>query len=197
VRERGEEGVELVRRRVALRRYPFSDLAWSPEGRRLLFEPNSASPAYTTRSGSLWRVAVNGERPRRLSHAGVRQVDESPEWSPDGQRIAFERFAWNAQDEPASYKILVMNAEGSHVHAIARVSGYDVLSPPHWSPDSRSLAFGIGFDIRVANATTGAVERTSSSARGLQDWQALPNGHPTRCADDQPAPLDAGGPTSG
>jgi hypothetical protein len=90
-----------------------------------------------------------------------------------------------------------MNADGSHVHAIALVSGYDVLSPPHCSPDSRSVAFDIGTDIRVVNATTGAVERTSSSTRGLEDWQALPNGHPTRCADNQPAPPEAGGPTSG
>jgi hypothetical protein len=61
--DRGEEGVAVARRGVTLRRYPFSDFAWSPEGRWLLFVPNTASPAYTTHPGSLWRVGVNGRRP--------------------------------------------------------------------------------------------------------------------------------------
>jgi len=60
--------------------------------------------------------------------------DQLPAWSPDGQRIAFERTPAGQDSE-----IVVMNADGSGPHALT--ANTDVDSDPTWSPDGRRIAF--------------------------------------------------------
>lgn len=69
----------------------------------------------------------------------------SPNWSPDGQKIAFG----------GNGDIYVMNADGSAQRRLIRTAGYD--SNPAWSPDGRKIAFrgertGYVWDIYVMNA---------------------------------------------
>jgi Tol biopolymer transport system component len=60
---------------------------------------------------------------------------ELPDWSPDGQRIAFDR---ELSDVDAPVQIHVMNADGSDVTELTRGPGFHGF--PAWSPDAASLA---------------------------------------------------------
>ena len=59
--------------------------------------------------------------------------DYSPEWSPDGSRIAFRT------DRDGNHEIYVMDADGSHPVNLTRSASED--RSPAWSPDGSRIAF--------------------------------------------------------
>ncbi|MCH8029524.1 MAG: PD40 domain-containing protein [Candidatus Dadabacteria bacterium] len=64
---------------------------------------------------------------KRLTRA--LRLEQSPEWSPDGTKIAFS----------ANSNIYVANADGTNPRKLTRSSAIDVS--PTWSPDGRRIAF--------------------------------------------------------
>ena len=76
--------------------------------------------------GSIYTVATDG-----LNRRGVRGAGDSPAWSPDGRRIAYE----GAHDSG----IRIVNASGIVDRAVRGLRGYD-YSSPRWSPDGTKLA---------------------------------------------------------
>jgi Tol biopolymer transport system component len=56
-----------------------------------------------------------------------------PDWSPDGQKIAF------SSDRDGDSEIYIMNKDGSNLDQITNNRGYD--GRPRWSPDGTKLAF--------------------------------------------------------
>ena len=60
-------------------------------------------------------------------------MDQSPAWSPDGDRIAFMSIVdWN-------WDIYVVNADGTEQTRLTDDPGLD--SSPSWSPDGQKIAF--------------------------------------------------------
>jgi len=80
---------------------------------------------------------------------GTARADTSPEWSPDGAKIAFESWRGSGPN------VYVMNADGSD--EIALTNNFLSLDPT-WSPDGTKIAFahmdgpGNEMDIYVMNA---------------------------------------------
>ena len=60
----------------------------------------------------------------------------SPEWSPDGSRIAFYTFPM-----VEGFYLDTMSTDGSNRHRVAHLNRRTWTIPPLWSPDSRRLAF--------------------------------------------------------
>ena len=85
------------------------------------------------RRPALYVVSADGSGQRRLTGS---VSGRTPEWSPDGRRIAFEAGG-----------IYVVNADGSGQRMLARRG-----SDPAWSPDGRTIAFMWRFHIYVMNA---------------------------------------------
>lgn len=112
------------RRRIA----PYaSEAAWAPSGKRVVLVGKATKSGCT----DLYSMNLNGSGVRRLTF--TRACEESPAWSPDGRRIAFQ-----ARTDYASH-IVVIDARGS------RGFGGTVLfgegEAPRWSPDGKRLAF--------------------------------------------------------
>ena len=64
----------------------------------------------------------------RLTHG----IDYRPRWSPNGQRIVFQRFSGNHSN------IFVMNADGSNLSQLTKRGGFQ----PAWSSDGTQIVFG-------------------------------------------------------
>jgi TolB protein len=112
--------------------YVHFSVAWSPDGRKMLFEqPNprhpSGGPVPGDVSADLHIMNPDGSGQRNLTRDPA--SDKSPDWSPDGHRIAFDRGS----------DIWVMNPDGSGQRNLT--PGAHVKSPSAaWSPDGRKIA---------------------------------------------------------
>lgn len=96
----------------------------SPDGSRLVFVSNRAGHPH------IWSMRPDGSDPLNLTPA---QPDcDTPAWSPDGRRIAYQRALGDGRSA-----IFVMDADGSHAQRVSAGSG----SRATWAPDSARLAF--------------------------------------------------------
>jgi Tol biopolymer transport system component len=102
---------------------------WSPNGSRIAFvlSPRGHLTRYAG-DGDIYAMNPNGTHIRRLT-TGLDA--SSPAWSPDGSRIAFVK---NQGQE-----LVVMRADGSGQHVIARARGY--YEAPAWSPAGQTIAY--------------------------------------------------------
>jgi Tol biopolymer transport system component len=104
--------------------------AWSPDGQRIAFERRVGREKYGRCSGcgrastfQVYVMNVDGSGARMLAQGGTQ-----PFWSPDGEKIAFERQS----------DIYVMNSDGSGQRNLTRTPGAGRReSQPVWSPALR------------------------------------------------------------
>ncbi len=115
--------------------------AWTAAGDRIVFDstfPPNASSANATSSNLFWMDSHGGSI-RQLTSEPIHVYDGDPAISPDGTRIAFDRFDLSGH----LTGIYLMNADGSHIVRIttppASAVGGDQL--PDFSPDGTKLAF--------------------------------------------------------
>ena len=83
-------------------------------------------------SGGLHVMEDNGRSRRRIT----RNRDTHPCWSPDGKRIAYERYI---ETRPINIEIFVMDADGTNQTQLTQTGGKN--TKPTWSPDGKHLAF--------------------------------------------------------
>lgn len=138
-----------------------SDVAWSPDGRRIV---------YTVRSGGASRIDLieaSGGTSRVLATNAI-----NPAWSPDGHWIAYS--APNPHDR-TDYDIWVMRPDGSHRRPVIDATLTDWS--PKWSPDGRRIAFTGGvenhWDVYLADVDGAGIEgfmRGSSDSNEAFGW---------------------------
>ncbi len=114
------------------------DSSWSPDGKRIAFS--------STRSGE-WEVFVIELATRAVTQlTGIEggEGSGSPDWSPDGTQITFERFV-PIKNGISPKTIYVMSADGQHQHPVLRdppLKGPLTLRYfPRWAPDGHRILF--------------------------------------------------------
>jgi TolB protein len=120
--------------------------AWSPDGKRIAF--GRAYGKLKIIRGEEW-IEVGALAVMNADGTNVRQLtqlrrptsseDGEPVWSPDGRRIAFQR--WNSTARPVDGRaIFVVNADGS---GLRQVTPWRMIAGDHpdWSPDGRRILF--------------------------------------------------------
>jgi TolB protein len=131
---------------------------WSPDGRWIAywhFNPDLADTLYPT---GLYVVDANGQE-RRLVVAGYAN---NPDWSPDGERLAFD-----------SGDLFTIKPDGSELFQITE---YNNGFFPSWSPQSDKLVFDTAYqDARGANAiwiiSSDGTNSKDISQHGLGEWR--------------------------
>jgi Tol biopolymer transport system component/tRNA A-37 threonylcarbamoyl transferase component Bud32 len=125
---------------------------------------------------SIWRMAapsLEGKRLRPLNQPAPlissTRDDESPQFSPDGKKIAF------ASTRSGSLEVWVCDADGSNAVQLTSFGGPDI-STPRWSPDGGRIAFDSNapgeWDIYVVGANGGKPQRmtTDPANDGNPSW---------------------------
>ena len=105
--------------------------SWSPNGRHIafirIFGPNGPAA-----EGAVVIMRANGTHPRRVTHAGSRNEDANPTWSPHGHRLVFFRFD-EKRDKDA---VFVIRTDGTHEQRITPWKRGCAQSVD-WSPNGR------------------------------------------------------------
>lgn len=109
----------------------LSQPAWSPDGRWLVVVARVGEASH------LELVRADGSRRRLLTRPG-RSSDESPVWSPWGERVAFIRH--RAGTPVASGAIATIRPSGAQLRLLARARLTDRLGVvPQWRPSGHCL----------------------------------------------------------
>jgi TolB protein len=161
------------KRRLARNTWMFGPPAWSPDGLKLAFERRLDPTKYKGQCGScdteVYVMNADGSGQQNLTRNVA--LDDSPAWSPDGQKIAFlsnRDGKLGGQFAPQT-DIHVMNADGSDPQNLTRTPAGE--GQPVWSPDGQQIAFqravgGVGnrnFEIFVMNADGSGQRRLTSN----------------------------------
>lgn len=126
----------------------YTEPDWSPNGRWIVYD---AWPKNNSDASRILKIRANGHDLTRLSQTCTENCvsDSFPAWSPDGQRIAFERrFVPSDPNDTWLIAIYVMQVDGTdaiqvtHQGETAGDPGIRSLDrAPAWSPESDRLAF--------------------------------------------------------
>ncbi|MBN1690266.1 MAG: PD40 domain-containing protein [Dehalococcoidia bacterium] len=90
-------------------------------------------------------------------------ADGTPDWSPDGQRIAF------SSNQSQNYQIWSMNADGSDRRKLTDLKGRSAL--PKWSPDGSKIVFisQVINDVGIFDLELFAMNSDGTNVRQLTD----------------------------
>ena len=125
---------------------------------------------------SIWRMAAPGMEDKSLRPLNPPNLlisstrdDEGPQFSPDGQKIAFESI------RSGSLEVWICNADGSNAVQLTSFRGPSVTTP-RWSPDGGRIAFDSDaagqWDIYVVGVNGGKPQRmtTDPANDGNPSW---------------------------
>ena len=120
--------------------------SWSPDGERLVFEcaPAMINPDQYDGPPGLYLGSSDGTGIPRPWGSGWA---ESPSWSSDGTRVAFE------SRRDGNYEIYAMNADGKSITRLTNTPQDD--RHPTWSPDGTEIAFDSERDTTDTSTTDG------------------------------------------
>ncbi len=123
---------------------------------------------------SLYMLGVTGGSPQRI----VSNIDDwsAVDISSDGKQIVYTRR--NLKN--SEYYLLTANADGTGERRLLTLYGSEMIGLPAWSPDGKSIAFGIGQGgsmktIAVISSQGGAERRLPPDVRTVSQLAWLPD----------------------
>jgi Tol biopolymer transport system component len=145
----------------------------SPQGNRLAVSRQGNRLAYVQSAfdTNIWRTEIPESKGRSNPPTKLiasTNLDQGPQYSPDGKRIAFE------STRSGSYEIWVCDSNGAN---LVQLTSFDrTTGTPRWSPDGRRIAFDSRIethsDIYVISAEGGSPRRltTETSDDVVPSW---------------------------
>ncbi|MGH7494779.1 MAG: protein kinase domain-containing protein [bacterium] len=111
---------------------------------------------------NIWRIQLSDTlsvNPRPLRLISSTSIDHAPQYSPDGQKVAF------TSERSGTSEIWVCDSDGSNSLQLTAVEGAE-SGTPRWSPDGQSIVFDLRQegqnDIYIMNADGGAPRRLTT-----------------------------------
>lgn len=148
-----------------------SGASWTPSGEALIFSKKGKPDRYGARFWDLHRYELRTKKTRAVTH-GLR--GQYPDCAPNGKQVVF------VQNGEGRNNLGVVDTDGTHVHALTRLSGEVQLYHPKWSPDGARIAFsifeGTHRDIAVIDSSGGGLRYVAASGGTDRDPCWTPDG---------------------
>ena len=122
------------------------NLEVSPDGSHLSFNKVKSVGAGAWENEEIWVVGIDGSNPRHLVYG------EYPTWSPDSQRIAFNKTSTTNRSGREN-KLFVINVDGSKLQVLFDFDAWH----PSWSP-------WLDTETSVTSSSWGQVKREHQTA---------------------------------
>lgn len=160
---------------------------WSPDGQRLAFAVDAADG-----TRDIWMANWDGTDAALVvdCQAPCRDAD-SPAWSRDGSKIAFNRVD-NVDGHNPGSKIQTIDVATGEIVTIFATEGAEYASEARWSPDGGALVVTItryiddGNDTdEITGSTIAVVDLTAATValrplRPFDSYSGYPDWHPTQ-----------------
>jgi len=138
--------IERVLPRLWQGREPH-DAQWSPDGTRIAV--NLVNSTAKPRNGSaIYVLNADGSHLHRVTPSRLNAG--SPDWSPNGRRIAFN----SSYEGQAAVEIYTVRPNGSGLRRVRKEREDSFSFEPTWSPDGRRLAFVHATRTRIPHIWT-------------------------------------------
>jgi TolB protein len=153
----------------------LGNIAWSPDGKRLVYDVarfGSKSVAH-----ALFVVGARGGRPHQIG-PWRRGEANTLDWSPDGARLLVQ---FTPPDSSFGGDYYTIRPDGSGLHGLTHFGPKATTGSAGWSPDGKSIVFanvGVGGndDVYVMRADgTGITPVTDTPT-----WESAPTWGPAR-----------------
>lgn len=109
------------------------DPDWSPAGQQIVYTSHAPGDEPNPSSAELYLINADGTgQPQRLTNNF--EEERSPDWSPDGTRLAF-----SCRTGGTDLELCVMNADGTGLTQLTDNTVPELS--PSWSPDGQKIAF--------------------------------------------------------
>jgi Tol biopolymer transport system component len=123
--------------------------SWRADGRKIVFVSDRITPrnpALPDFEGADYEIFVMNSDGSNQTQITFNELDdEHPSWSPDGERIVFQRDFIPARGE-VDYDILTMRSDGTGERNLTNSPGV-IDRQPDWSPNGRKIAFARAPDV--------------------------------------------------
>lgn len=138
------------------------------------FSPTGEALAYDIYQPETKKWGIKVSRPDGSDPELIVAHGRSPQWSPDGKKIAFNSYTDDFQT-----KVSVVDPDGDNQHEVSEQPHFKDFS---WSPDGKQIAYEAapmsGFELRTTNLESGEEKVLSNGDDGAY-WDRTPSWSPS------------------
>jgi Tol biopolymer transport system component len=143
--------------------------AWSPDGKQIVFSRASGPVVNdTVQRQALYIMDANGSHITRITQQNLPATgeDTDPQWSPNGEKILFQRRNVRTARPADGVAIWTINLRTGHER---RVTPYRLRAgdTPDWSPDGQHILFHDNVDIADRSANLYTIEPDGTHLKQL------------------------------
>jgi TolB protein len=153
----------------------LSGAAFSPDGKQVVFEGANSGASKPAGKRAVFVVSADGTGLRRLT-PWAENAGDHPDWSPNGKWIVFHS---HVDDPHGQGQFFLVLPDGSGRKQLTHFSAGTWVGRASFSPDGKSIVFGVGPDGR--NAAVYTMRLDGSHVRRVTKsklWNSAPSWGP-------------------
>src|ERR671917_344898 len=115
---------------------------FSPDGTKIAYTTGGEQPSNPEADADVYVMDSDGSNQKNLSNDGTDVHDESPSFSPDGQKVAYTSFGEQPSNPEGDQEVYVVDASDGSGQMNLTDNGVEVADQdPHFSPNGQHIAY--------------------------------------------------------